>query len=661
MESITDRAILDVLEQTSACTGEEFFRALAKGLAAIFSASIGMVGVRISDTRVRVLAMWKEDAFLEPFEYDLEHTPCANVLDGAVCSYPANVQSLYPDDAMLVDMGVEAYFGVPYGFTDGRARGLLVALHNRPAHEVPNRARVLKILGTRAASELDRIENERERGRTDERYRTMIDTCAEGVWMVDSRGVTTFANGRLADMLGRSTQDIIGRRFDEFFEPAAREQARRNLESRAADTREEVERTLVRADGQLVHTRMSTSSVTDPDGKVVGALAMVTDTTAQRQIEQKLRDSERLRSLGLLAGGIAHDFNNLLAAVLGSTDLVEDKLAADHPARPLVENIRTAAERAAELTQQLLAYAGRAPMTARRVDLHRAVREIASLFRSSDGAGRAIELALAPEVVCVRADPGALTQVVLNLLTNATQALGARGTFVRVETRVARVDHKASAGADGAPLAPGDYAVLTVRDDGMGMDEDTKNRIFEPFFSSKSAGRGLGLAAVYGILRAHHGAIEVASTLGVGTTFTVLLPLDRSDDEAPASSPPIVRRAPTASILVADDEELVREIVVAALEADGYTVVSCSNGAEALARFEDDPTAFSAIVLDATMPTLGGYETARAIRARRPETPLLMMSGYADRDVPPDLASVGFVQKPFRIATLLTALARALR
>jgi signal transduction histidine kinase len=414
-------------------------------------------------------------------------------------------------------------------------------------------------------------------------------------------------------------------------------------------------------DGRQVHTWMNTSPVRDAEGGYVGALAMVTDMTEQRALEAKLRESERLESLGLLAGGIAHDFNNLLAAILGRAELERDRVDPTHAARPLVEGIRIAADRASHLTQQLLAYAGRAPIAAQPVDLHEVVREIASLCRGATGAGARIDLALGPTPLMVRADPGGLTQVVLNLLTNGLQALRARGTHVAVETRVERVAPGAVIGANGEPLPAGEYATLVVRDDGVGMDAATLARVFEPFFTSKSGGRGLGLAAVHGMVRAHGGSIDVSSTPGAGTAFVVRLPLASSApapqvDSARAPSP--IRAA--GQVLVADDEALVREVVILALQTEGYDVVSCADGEEALERFSADPDAFVAVMLDATMPRLGGFDAARSIRARRPRTPILIFSGYADGDIPLDLSQVTFVHKPFRIATLLTALARTI-
>jgi two-component system cell cycle sensor histidine kinase/response regulator CckA len=659
----TQRALLNLFEQTSRCTGEAFFRCLAKGLAELCQTKFGFVGVRASPDRIRMLALWDGESFGAPFDYELPGTPCQGVIDGETCQYLSGVQQRFPSDLMLVELGIEAYFGTAFGESASGARGLLVALHDAPCAEVPDFESTLSVLGMRAAAELARLESEAARRGADERYRTIVETCSEGVWMIDAEGRTTFVNAQMAAMLGYSPDEMLGRSLMDFMDDEGREQSRRNLERRREGVREGHEFPLLHRDGRRVHTWMNTSPVRDAAGAYVGALAMVTDMTEQRALEAKLRESERLESLGLLAGGIAHDFNNLLAAILGRAELARDRVDPTHPARPLVEGIRIAADRASHLTQQLLAYAGRAPIAAQPVDLHEVVRELASLCRGATGDGARIELSLGESPLIVRADPGGLTQVVLNLLTNGLQAVRARGTHVAVETRVERVAHGTLLGANGEPLPGGEYATLVVRDDGVGMDSATLARVFEPFFTSKSGGRGLGLAAVHGMVRGHGGAIDVSSAPGVGSAFVVRLPLASTEPAAsarPAGAPASLARRGAGLVLVADDEALVREVVILALETEGYDVVSCADGEEALERFSSDPDAFVAVILDATMPRLGGFDAARSIRARRPRTPVLILSGYADGDIPLDLSQVTFVHKPFRIAALLDALARTI-
>jgi PAS domain S-box-containing protein len=314
------------------------------------------------------LALWDGERFGAPFEYELPGTPCQGVIDGESCQYLSGVQQRFPSDTMLAEMGIEAYFGTAFGEVETGTRGLLAALHDAPCAEVPGFESMLSILGLRAGAELARLESEAARRRADARYRTIVETCSEGVWMIDAEGRTTFVNAQMAAMLGYAPDEMLGRSLMEFTDDDGRERSRRNLERRREGVREGHEFTWTHRDGRQVHTWMNTSPVRDAEGGYVGALAMVTDMTEQRALEAKLRESERLESLGLLAGGIAHDFNNLLAAILGRAELARDRVEPTHAARPLVEGIRVAADRASHLTRQLLAYAGRAPIAAQPVD-----------------------------------------------------------------------------------------------------------------------------------------------------------------------------------------------------------------------------------------------------------------------------------------------------
>ncbi|HEU4697890.1 MAG TPA: PAS domain-containing protein [Gemmatimonadales bacterium] len=412
--------------------------------------------------------------------------------------------------------------------------------------------------------------------------------------------------------------------------------------------------------------------VTGPDGPVQWVGAVAVDMTDRRQAEEALRQAQKLESIGVLAGGIAHDFNNLLTGIMGNASLALRSLPPETLTRtaPLLEDVVRASERAADLTQQLLAYAGKGRFFVKPVELPALVREIGSLVRTSVPKKVALQLQLE---ACppIEADASQLQQIVMNLILNAAEAIEDAPGVVTVTTGPVRLDAAtARARFRGFDLAPGDYAQLEVRDTGCGMDAETLARIFDPFFTTKFTGRGLGLAAALGIVRGHHGAIAVESAPGRGTTFTVAFP-------AIASAPPPAPTAPGGGaaraggegadargvILVADDEEVVRRIARAVLEEQGFTVEVAGTGLEALERIRRAPRRFRLVLLDMVMPVMGGEEAIGQLQALTPDLPVIVTSGYGELEALRRFEGAriaGFLPKPFTARQLADAIRAAL-
>ena len=409
------------------------------------------------------------------------------------------------------------------------------------------------------------------------------------------------------------------------------------------------------------------------DGATVWT-GVLMDTTAGRRaeaertaLERKVLQSQKAESLAVLAGGVAHDFNNLLVGVLAGADLLREEVALSGDAAETVGHIRTAALRAAELTQQMLAYAGKGQFVVEKLDLASLVREMLALVRSAVPRTIAFEFQADGPPAPVQADATQLRQIVLNLVTNASEAIGdgPGRVVVRVgiELRAQRELALLHAAPEMSPRGP--YAVLEVTDDGSGMDVALLQRIFDPFYTTKFTGRGLGLAALLGIVRAHRGGLHVTTAPGGGTTFRVYLPL--ADAPAPdvrvaAPAGTVPGDAGSTRILIVDDEEVVRSATERMVRRLGYAVVGAADGAAALALLESD-RAFALILMDVTMPAMDGPATARAIRARGVTVPVVFMSGYAAEE----LAARGmvsdadaFLKKPFLMADLREALRQAL-
>ena len=382
---------------------------------------------------------------------------------------------------------------------------------------------------------------------------------------------------------------------------------------------------------------------------------------ARRAIEAKVLEVQKLESLGVLAGGIAHDFNNLLVAIMGNAGLALLDLPEDSPARASIIDVEVASRRAGELARQMLAYSGRSRFVIEPIELSELVRELLTLLQVSIGKGVILRLHLSPSPVVVDADAAQLRQVVMNLVINAADAIGDRSgnVTIRIDQMTADADELTRA-HPGAGLAPGSYALLEVVDTGTGMDRVTQDRIFDPFFTTKFTGRGLGLAAVLGIVRGHGGALSVNSELGKGSTFRVVLPLSASSTVAGRSYDREWRGSGT--VLVVDDDPMVRNVARRLLESFGLTVTVAAGGPEAIALVSAAPASVDAVLLDMTMPELSGPEVFSELRTIRADLPVVLMSGYHEDELDPSIgASIsGFVQKPFTPADLARCMRVAL-
>jgi PAS domain S-box-containing protein len=398
-------------------------------------------------------------------------------------------------------------------------------------------------------------------------------------------------------------------------------------------------------------------------GAIVQALMRQRAEQAARAAEERLRQMQKLESLGLMAAGVAHDFNNILVGVIGNASLVQEILPPENPAAELLEAVVCAGQRAARLTRQMLAYSGKGRLISERISLSDLAAEACGLAGAS--ISKKINLRLAPghDVPLVEADRGQTEQVLLNLVLNAAEAIGCGEGAISVSTGVQDVDARyVRAHPEAADLPFGEYVRLEVRDTGCGMDGATRAKIFDPFFSTKFAGRGLGLAAVAGIVRSHKGAILVSSQPGKGSCFTVLFP---SAGRAAAPGPAAVAGGVhgTGTILVVDDEQVVRSMARKTLERCGYCVLVAESGLEAIDVVKRHPGEIVAVLLDLAMPGLGGEETLPQIRRLRPAAKVIVSSGYTEDEATRMLERqrvAGFIQKPYTATGLAEKIAAAL-
>jgi PAS domain S-box-containing protein len=407
-------------------------------------------------------------------------------------------------------------------------------------------------------------------------------------------------------------------------------------------------------------------------GVIEGVITMAADVTEQvltrramEAAEERLRETAKLESLGVLAGGIAHDFNNLLVGILGNASLAQDMLPTGSPIRELMGDVVSASDKAALLTRQMLAYSGRGRFVVEPVDLSTMVREILPLVSRSISPAVSVDLALAAELPPVECDKAQMQQVIMNLLINAAESCNGNPGMVHVSTSTAVADGQTIRPAFGLPpVQPGCFVRLEVRDTGSGMSEEVKAKIFDPFFTTKFTGRGLGLSAALGIIRSHRGAIEVESTVGKGTSFRIYFPasagMKEPGQDAKAQG---LQLAGGGTILVVDDEEVVRKTARVTLQRKGYRVVTAEHGQAAVNLFESMPGEIELVVLDLTMPVMGGEAASEHFKRIDPEAKVLLSSGFSYAEVTARFQGrglAGFLQKPYTASQLVEEVQTAL-
>ncbi len=503
----------------------------------------------------------------------------------------------------------------------------------------------------------------------DTRLRLAVAAANLGTWDWDLRTKRIVWSPETELMYGLQPGEFDGRleTYLSLVHPDDRETVRQTIEhslGAGSDSGADYNLRILRPDGETRWFIVRGAVLRDENGVAVRRLGTVMDVTAQHlaeeekaRIEHKLQETQKLESLGVLAGGIAHDFNNLLTGILGNASLARLDLPSNSPAQPSLEQIELVAQRAADLCKQMLAYSGKGRFIVQRLDLSSLVRDTADLLRLSVSKNAVLKFSLAADIPAISGDATQMRQILMNLIINASEAIGENSGVITLSTGVMHADRSYLTEAYLSPNIPeGDYVFLEVSDNGSGMDAETRARIFDPFFTTKFTGRGLGLAAVLGIIRGHQGALKVYSELGRGTSFKLLLPRA----EGPAERLPVrITTSPSwrgaGTMLVVDDEETVRTVAARMITGMGFHVLLASNGHEALEIFFPQRDEIVGVLLDLTMPQLDGTATFTELRRIKPDIRVLLMSGFNEQDAVNRFAGkglAGFIQKPFKAETL---------
>ena len=491
-------------------------------------------------------------------------------------------------------------------------------------------------------------------------FASIVESSEDAIISKDLNGTILTWNRGASDIYGYTAEEMVGQSITVLAGDEQRDEEEQIMARiRAGERVQHFETVRLKKGGTPIDVSLTISPLLDQNSSVVvGASHVARDITTQKNLEKQLRQTQKLESLGVLAGGIAHDFNNLLVGIIGNTSLALDDLGPAHPLRQNILDVLTAAQRAGDLTRQLLAYAGKGRFVVSRLDISALVREITGLVRSSIPAGVQLRLDLQNHLPSIAADASQLQQLIMNLVINAAEAIGGEneGTILITTTVINADSAYIATTLGGAQVHPGRYVCIEVHDTGRGMDEATIGKIFDPFFTTKFTGRGLGLAAAMGIVQGHHGTLKVYSTPGKGSTFKVLLPVS---DEISHDTTQEQRKtgdfSGTGLILVIDDEDIVRRTAKGALERYGYRVLVAEDGISGVDMFRELSDRIRLVVLDMTMPGMDGAEVLRQLQILQPRVRVLLSSGFNEVEAIRRFTGkgiAGFIQKPYTASQL---------
>jgi len=497
-------------------------------------------------------------------------------------------------------------------------------------------------------------------------HRTLLDTLPHAL-AVHGDGRWMYCNLAAAHLLGaEGVEAVIGTSIFDYVPAEDVDKIKERIDGMLKSGRPApvVEETLLCKNGQSITARVQSSPVIY-DGMPAFMVTAEDISTADEHItdEHKLQleHSQRLESLGVLAGGIAHDFNNLLAAILGNAELARVRLDDKAATIGHIENIVEACDHAAELCKQMLAYAGKGSYALEILDVNEMVKAMGKLIRVSVGNHIALKIKLAKAVPGMEGDMAQIQQLILNFIVNSADAIGSKGGEIKVSTGVRHVERQALDKLyNGSTLKVGQYIIIEVRDTGCGMEADVVAKIFDPFYTTKTSGSGLGLSAVLGIVCGHHGAIQVHSVPGEGTAFRVYLPTtEQPFKEKMVSTVEVEAWQGEGRVLVVDDDMRVRNVAKAFIESLHFEVMTADDGKEGLAMFNQHHASLSAVLLDMSMPVLGGVEAMAGMRDIDSSVPIILVSGYSEVEAGALIAGDrpnAFLQKPFKAKALKTIL-----
>lgn len=653
-----EQTLLRIAEGLATVHGNDFFRIVAKTLAEAIGADAVIIAEFAGSQRekLRTIIQYVDRRFRSVIEFPVQNSPCGMVTPQKLCVIPTGALAQFPNHPLVKELAAEGYCGAALTDSAGQFVGVIAALFRSPVTEVAFVESVLKIFASRTAVELQRIYAERDLRSSEDKFSKAfkispdainINRMRDGFFVEINEGFTKLTGYTENDVRGKSSIDInIWANIDDRKRLVQQLQERGEVVGLEAQFRMK--------DGTIRYGLMSARLVT-LDGEP-HILSITRDITEKRMIDESMRQTQKLEAIGKLAGGIAHDFNNILMIILGQGEMALRKIEADHPVAEKLKAIHAAAERAASLTKQLLAFSRKQTLEIKPCNLNDIIEETGVMLTRLIGEDISLTVRKTDPLPNVLVDKAQVEQVIINLVLNARDAMP-KGGALSIATSVAKID--AASLALHPDAKEGDYALMSVSDTGVGIASEAMEHMFEPFYTTKERGKGtgLGLATVYGIARQHGGFTTVYSEPGKGSTFRVYFPVTGAvTSEEDAATREEAVQGNGERIFVVEDEDGVRDIAVDALQAHGFTVLSARNPAEAIEQMALENDTVELLLTDVVLPGMTGKDLYQLLRTKTEALKVLYMSGYtADIIAHHGVLEEGanFIQKPFTLLSLI--------
>lgn len=640
MQSAIEKTLYFIAQKGWAQGDETFFSNLVTFLGETLDFEYVVIDEVIEGgTKARTVGLYARGAVRPNIEYALRSTPCEDVFGGALCFYGDGVQQHFPEDELLVDMGVESYLGVPLWGSSGEAIGLIALMGCRPFDGDRRIAEsVLQVVAVRCAHEMERKRSEESLRESEARFRENFEHAVVGMAVVTPELRFAQVNPALQRMFGYTESEMREMSIRDVTVPDDESSSISTFQKAISGDFDErtIEKRYLTKSGAVIDALVSFRIVRGVDGQALHSIAQVVDITEQKRVmaerarlNDQLRQRQKMEALGCLAGGIAHDFNNILGAIVGFTELVIGDLGPDSPSTEDLREVLAASDRARDLIRRILAFSRPEMSDPKPVVMRSIVEEALRLLRPTLPSSVDIRVELDTSDAQVMADATQLHQIVMNLGTNATHALQPEGGTLIVS--VSRVEGDEVPVLEEEIHAPHGFVRLSVEDTGVGIAEDDLARVFEPFFTTKrpGSGTGMGLSVVHGIVTSHGGFVRLDSKRGHGTRFDVYLPRVEESMNADLGTDGETPRG-IGRVLVVDDEPVLAKLMTRTLTALGYEVEQTTSSTEALSILEARAHDFDLLFSDQTMPSLSGLELTKRALMLRPELPVILYTGYSD-------------------------------
>ncbi|MBU1355557.1 MAG: response regulator [Candidatus Edwardsbacteria bacterium] len=555
------------------------------------------------------------------------------------------------------------WLGVPLLVSDRYTGTLVIQSYDQGIRFGERERDILTFISEQVAFAIHRKLAEEALKLSEEKYRSLVEQINDVIFLTDSSGIIQYISPAIERMTQFTVDEITGQPFFKFIHPDDLPGLKQSFQRNLKGVEEPWEYRLIDKNGTTVFVRSSSRLLADDNGNPTGIMGTLTDITQAKQMASQLQQAQKMEAIGQLAGGIAHDFNNLLAGIIGHAEMLQIKLINQPSLAALAEKILTTGEHAANLTKQLLSFARKGNYQQVPVSIHRIIAEVAGILGNTVNKNINVRQSLSANPCTVLGDPAMLENALLNLCLNARDAM-AKGGNLTVTTQVAELD-ESYVKNHSYKIPVGSYIKISVSDTGQGMSKDVQSHIYEPFFTTKEQGKGtgLGLASVYGCVKAHNGSIEVYSEEGHGSTFNIYLPLAEPGPEKTEEAAKAPAQKGTGRILLVDDEETIRDITSQMLDDRGYKVTTLSNGQEAVEYYREHFQEIDLVILDMIMPKMNGHEAFIKMKEINPGVKVLLSSGYSIEEEAQDLMNSGvkgFLQKPYRLAELTQKINQAM-